>query len=244
MRLPVGPLRGPDPSERVSAEARSDGRRQIREFEQKRRRLRSRRIKAVLAGGLVFGIGSAATLAAWTDTEEASGSFEAGRFNIEMAVDGSAWSNNSEATFDASGMYPGSKVYAPVLVRTTSNTTIDGELSVASKNGNGQSGGIVDSLVYRAVTESLAANGETSFKCGENSFSGSPTYVYGSASSTIPFKTEVGGAKSQSVSRASESVTAYCFEVTLPSSTPTTAQGTEASKTWKFFAESVPTEKS
>ncbi|UWF76726.1 MULTISPECIES: SipW-dependent-type signal peptide-containing protein [Microbacterium] len=43
------------------------------------RRLRFRRIQALLAGGLVLGVGAAATLAAWNDTEHGSATFTAGR---------------------------------------------------------------------------------------------------------------------------------------------------------------------
>jgi len=36
-----------------------------------------RRLRAVLAGGLVLGVGAALTLAAWNDAEFATGSFQA-----------------------------------------------------------------------------------------------------------------------------------------------------------------------
>lgn len=230
MRFPVGPLRGPDPSERVSVEARSDSRRQMR----------NRRIKAVLAGGLVFGIGSAATLAAWTDTEEASGSFKAGTFNIERAVNGS-WSSSPKMTFDASGMYPGSKVYAPVFVRTTPNTTMAGDLVVSSAGATVDAGGIAESLEYRAVTSSLAPGDESSFTCNENSFSGSSTYVYGGASTTVPLASDANGDGKQAIKPNAGDVRAYCFEVTLRTDTPSTAQGSSAANTWTFGAESIET---
>ncbi|GAA1537802.1 hypothetical protein GCM10009691_11280 [Brevibacterium picturae] len=241
MRFSLGPLRAPNPSERVSAEVRSDGRRQNLAREQRQRRLRNRRIKAVLAGGLVFGIGSAATLAAWTDTEEASGSFEAGTFNIELAVDGS-WNNTSEMNFDAAGMYPGSKVYAPVFVRTTPDTTMNGELIVSSA-GAGNSTGIAGSLEYRAVTESIAPGQEGSFSdgCTASAFEGSLPFIFGSTGSHEPLLTGGNGDGLQDLNAASGDVRAYCFEVTLPTDTPNDAQGTSAENTWTFGAESVET---
>lgn len=243
VRFPMGPLHGPEPCERVSVEARSHDRRQNRARERNQRRLRNRRIKAVLAGGLVFGIGSAATLAAWTDTEEASGSFEAGTFNIELAVDGS-WSNTSEMTFDASGMYPGSKVYAPVFVRTTATATMDGELTVSSAGAGGSADGIAGSLEYRAVTEPIAPDQVGDFDCTASAFDGSSTYVFGGASANEPLLAGGAGEGTQDLSKVSGSIAAYCFEVTLPTNTPSTAQGTSASNVWTFDAESVPTEKS
>ena len=232
MRFPSSPLRDSLPSEQVSVEARSDGRRLKREREQKRRRLRNRRIKAILAGGLVFGIGAAATLAAWTDTEEASGSFKAGTFNIDLSVNGSNWNNTSTMTFNATGMYPGSKVYAPVFIRTTPDTTIDGDLKVSS-GGTGSTSGIAGALVYRAVTTSYTTGG---FTCDASTFASGANYVYGGASATTPLSGSAGGAVSQSVSKTAGSIAAYCFEVTLPTSTPSSAQGTSASNTWTFTA--------
>ncbi len=48
-----------------------------------RRRVLSQRIRALLVGGIVFGIGTAATLAAWNDSEYASGDFSSGVFNLQ-----------------------------------------------------------------------------------------------------------------------------------------------------------------
>ena len=53
-------------SRRLSEDAGPVSRRQLSQ----RRQLRGRRIKAILAGGLVFGVGATATLAAWTDSED------------------------------------------------------------------------------------------------------------------------------------------------------------------------------
>lgn len=195
--------------------------------------MRNRKIKAILAGGLVFGIGAAGTLAAWTDTEQASGSFAAGTFDIDLSVDGTNWNNTSTMTFNATGMYPGSKVYAPVFIRTTPDTTIDGELTVSS-GGSGSSSGIAGALVYRAVTASDASD---SFTCNAASFTGASTYVYGGASSTTSLKNTGNGAGKQPVGRTGSSVRAYCFEVILPTDAPNSAQGTSASNTWTFTAE-------
>ena len=223
----------PTPSERGSNETHSDSRRRKWEREQSRRRLRNRRIKAILAGGLVFGIGAAATLAAWTDTEEATGSFKAGTFNIDLSVDGSNWNNTPTMTFNATGMYPGSKVYAPVFIRTTPDTSIDGELKVSS-GGTGGTSGIAGSLVYKAVTASYSSGG---FTCNASAFNSGADYVYGGASTTTNLsEKDRQGAGSQSVGKTGSSIRAYCFEVTLPTTTPSSAQGTSASNTWTFTA--------
>ena len=114
---------------RAPDDARPVSRRQMRQ----RQQMRGRRIKAILAGGLVFGVGATATVAAWTDSETADGSFKAGTFNIELSIN-DQWTSDNEMTFDSAPMFPGSKVYAPVFVRTSPSTSIDGDLTV---KGNG-----------------------------------------------------------------------------------------------------------
>ncbi|MGO2139648.1 MAG: SipW-dependent-type signal peptide-containing protein [Leucobacter sp.] len=44
--------------------------------------------RALLAGGLVLGVGAAVTLAAWTDNEWVRGVFGTGTFGIEGSTDG------------------------------------------------------------------------------------------------------------------------------------------------------------
>lgn len=51
-------------------------------------RRRQRKVAAVLAGGLVVGIGTAATLASWNDSEFSRGNFVSGHFAIEGSTDG------------------------------------------------------------------------------------------------------------------------------------------------------------
>lgn len=240
MRFTSGPLRGPNPPERVSSGPRSGSRRQNRAQARNSRALRNRRIKAVLAGGLVFGIGSTATLAAWTDTETASGTFEAGKFKIDLSVD-KTWSNSREMTFKATGMYPGSTVYAPAYVRTTADTTMKGQIQVAGNGVAGTSNTIAGNLEYRAVTRSFPSAAEAfASACDASSFSGSSTFVFGGGTSKQPLRTSVTSSSKQTVSSVAGSVQAYCFEVVLPTSTPSLAQGTSAAHTWTFNGESVP----
>lgn len=193
--------------------------------------MRGRRIKAVLAGGLVFGVGATATVAAWTDSEEASGSFEAGRFNIELRA-GGEWNGTNEMTFNAGNMYPGQKVYAPVSVRTTSNTSIDGKLTV-SAGGISNPNTFASALTYRAVARS--GSGVT---CNAGNFPGPGDIIIGS-SGGVPLSSKPTVDSTQSLKAASASVQDYCFEVTLASNAPSSAQGLQASHTWTFTAEST-----
>ncbi|MBB1022229.1 hypothetical protein G6030_13170, partial [Dietzia sp. E1] len=49
---------------------------------------RSRRTRAVLAGGSVLGIGAVVTLAAWTDDNWAGSTFSGGTFAVESSASG------------------------------------------------------------------------------------------------------------------------------------------------------------
>ncbi len=204
-----------------------------------RRRRQLRRIRAILAGGLVFGIGSAATVAAWTDTESASGSFTAGRFAIELSVDAN-WSNSREMTFNAGGMFPGKVVYAPVVVRTSADTTLNGQISVTGEGISGTPNAVAQSLSYKTVTRTFASAAEaTAAPCDDSAFAAGSDYVFGSASNSRSLQTAAIGATKQSIQAAADSVQFYCFRVELSANAPSAAQGQTATHTWTFNAESV-----
>ncbi|GEC74299.1 SipW-dependent-type signal peptide-containing protein [Microbacterium maritypicum] len=87
-----------------------------------------RKVLAVLAGGLVLGVGTAVTLAAWNDSEFANGTFTAGAFNLQGSTDGTAYADHDSAGSAATlaftlpaglvgNMSPTSSVYAGFWVR-------------------------------------------------------------------------------------------------------------------------------
>ena len=223
-------------SRRLSEDAGPVSRRQLSQ----RRQLRGRRIKAILAGGLVFGVGAVGTVAAWTDSETADGSFNAGTFDIELSINGE-WTSTNEMTFDTAPMFPGSKVYAPVFVRTSPDTTIGGDLTVKG-NGIGSPNAMANALVYRAVTRTITPEEVEGFTCASGSFSASATYAFGGASGAVGLKFPITSANEPTLEAVGGSVQAYCFEVSLPNDASSDAQGLSASHTWTFDAESVTTE--
>lgn len=200
-------------------------------------RHRLRKARAVLAGGLVFGVGASATLAAWTDTEYSSAEFTSGTFAVEASVDG-IWNNTAEMTFNAQSMYPGAIAYAPVFVRTTPDSTIGAEITSSGK-GIASSAGIASVLEYRAVTTTLVSGSTASYTCDASSFSSSAQYVFGSTSAWLNLKDAATAAGKQTAQLASGNVVAYCFQVRLPTTTPNSDQGTSASHTWTWDAESI-----
>jgi predicted ribosomally synthesized peptide with SipW-like signal peptide len=101
-----------------------------------------RKVRAILAGGLVLGIGAAVTLAAWSDSEFATGSFGAGHFNMQGSLNGTAFSDHPVGTpaqlaFPLDKLSPTETVAAPYVLRLDKDTTNDATVQVVSANGEG-----------------------------------------------------------------------------------------------------------
>lgn len=99
--------------------------------------IKSRKIRALLAGGLVLGLGATVTLALWTDQVDVTGDFGAGGFVLEAGVGGSDWSDSAVAAFTASGdqIEPEKVYYKEVHIRVKADNALpngtDVELSAA-----------------------------------------------------------------------------------------------------------------
>ena len=101
----------------------------------------SRKVKAILAGGLVLGIGTAVTLAAWNDSEFASGQFAAGTFNLQGSTTSGIAGFSDHATVGAAAVVfdlasygdvaPDDVLYEPFWVRLAANTTSGASLNLA-----------------------------------------------------------------------------------------------------------------
>lgn len=115
---------------------------------------KSRKIRAIAAGGAVLGVGAAITLAAWSDSEFAQGIFNSGTFGIEASADGGAtWTENPDPdspltlNFDAEAMAPGETVTAAYQIRN-----IDGgaDSEVTFLNGT-STGELTEHLTVRVL---------------------------------------------------------------------------------------------
>nr|WP_314841213.1 SipW-dependent-type signal peptide-containing protein [uncultured Microbacterium sp.] len=196
-----------------------------------------RKVLAVLAGGLVLGVGAAVTLAAWNDSEFATGTFTAGSFNIEgsttSATTGYAEHNTAgtAATLAfqlpavASSMSPGDVVYAPFWVRLSSTTTNNATLIPTGVTAG--TGGNEANLSY---TVTAIAPGAT---CGAGA-TGTPVAT-GSSLSTQTGPASVPLAKGATAGTAGTAVQ-LCFAVTAGSAL---TQGAPATATWQFTATST-----
>ncbi|MCU1510124.1 MAG: hypothetical protein JWR53_1242 [Glaciihabitans sp.] len=109
-----------------------------------------KKILAILAGGLVLGIGAAVTLATWNDSEFATGTFSAGSFNLQGSTDGTTFADHASsgsaaaATFSTgfSDMSPNDVVAAPYVLRLDGTATSGATALVTSADGTGS--GVTD----------------------------------------------------------------------------------------------------
>lgn len=198
----------------------------------------SRKVKALLAGGLVLGVGAAVTLAAWTDQEWAEGIFGAGSFNIESSSTGEEGSfddheSEGEAVsldFDLTGadnMAPGDTVASPFVMRLDANTTYDAEVVMSDVTAPAESG-----LTYGLVAVdspddcTAAATGTEIIPAGTalNSTGGDETGGPTVANLTAGAETEAGAPAT------------LCFQVTADDDL---AEGSNTTATWQFTGTSA-----
>ncbi|MDR6986618.1 putative ribosomally synthesized peptide with SipW-like signal peptide [Paenarthrobacter nitroguajacolicus] len=132
------------------------------------------KIRAILAGGLVLGVGAAITLAAWNDSEFAQGTFTAGAFNLEGSTDGTTFGENPVTapatlgfTAAPANLAPGDVVTAPFAVRLDDTTSNDATVTVSTEASTGALTGLSYSLTQSTdfgcaepVTATLVAAGQ------------------------------------------------------------------------------------
>jgi predicted ribosomally synthesized peptide with SipW-like signal peptide len=216
-----------------------------------------KKIFAVLAAGLVVGIGGTMTLASWTDTEWALGGngtaagVGTSTFSVDQNADnpflaGSTFSNHSTlATANplsfstgALALTPGDTVYAPVAL-TNSATSIAGALAlqpavIATGVTVNDTGSLLSSALHLSISAVSTAAGGVPPTCDAAGF----------ALFTKVIQTDVTGlftthvATSETLPAAGSNVQHYCFKITLPTGSPSTLQGRTTAPVWQFVATS------
>ena len=192
---------------------------------------RKRKVRALLAGGIVLGVGAAVTLAAWTDQEWATGDFAAGTFGIEGSADGSAFSEHASSdgaaqlSFEvgADNLTPGDTVAAPFVLRTTQGTSYDATVELSSAAGSGQNASHLNYGITQvaAVGDCVAgATGTGIMAPGSalDAVAGASTFTLGAATA------DAAGAP-----------VVLCLQVTADD---TLEQGATATASWEFTATS------
>jgi predicted ribosomally synthesized peptide with SipW-like signal peptide len=220
---------------------------------------------ALLAGGLVLGLGATATLAAWNDSEWVFGGNAAGTgpgvgtstFEVEqdasLVYTGASFAQFEENPGDALifgaaalALSPGDSVYAPVALRTVTPSlagdvtllpAVDADSAALDPATpiNDPDGYLANALALR-----VSVVADVTVTCDLAAFSspGATVIADGPLVST-------GGSASQTLLANSGNVQHYCFEITLPA-TPTLPtgvtlddlQGLTVAPAWEFDAES------
>ena len=193
------------------------------------RRGRSTRIKAIPAGGLALGLGAAVTLAAWNDSEFATGSFATGGFDMRGSLNGTTFTDHATTGTAAAlsfavnpgSLTPGDTVYAPYAVRLMGNSTTGATVSITSTTT-----GTVTGLTYRIIAPS-------SFGCTSAT---TGTAIVGTA---IAVGTAAGGTQftlPAGTGGADGAITNLCFQVIAGAGLAQNQMGTV---TWDLTATST-----
>lgn len=201
-----------------------------------------RKVLAVLAGGLVLGVGVAAVLAAWNDSEFATGTFTAGTFDLEGSSTGNA--NYSDHNVDdgdtaatlafslpagvVDSMSPGDSVYAGFWVRLAAGTTTGADLVADGTTADAASSSNSEHLSYSIYQ---LAPGAT---CNAASATGTPIAT-GATLDAQTGTTTVALLEGADASTAGAAVQ-LCFAVTADANLE---QGLATTATWKFTATST-----
>lgn len=193
----------------------------------------STKVKAVLAGGLVLGLGAAMTLAAWTDQEFATGTFTAGHFNLVGSTDGTTFSEHAtddpgvpaalsfSTGFD--NLSKSSTVASAYVLHLDAATTVAGTGLVTAAAGSGVA---LSHLSYGVIQ--VAAVGDCT--PGATGTERVPTgTAFGSTTGASPFTLAAGNGTLPGAD------VVLCIKVT---SDGTLGQGTSATATWQFTATS------
>lgn len=193
-----------------------------------------RKRKALLAGGVVLGLGAVITLAAWSDDVFADGVFDTGTFNIEGSANGTDWDEHAtegEAAklsfqINALQMAPNETVYAPFSIRTDSGTSLPGEITLTGTLADGAYAGLLTYEIFEEDSHDANCNPDDASALGTPW--AAPTLANAAAApTTSPI----------AIGAEQESPAHLCIAVTLANQTAVEAvtdTSTESSVIWEF----------
>lgn len=196
------------------------------------------RLRALLAGGLVLGVGSAATLAAWNDSEHASGTLTTSTFGIEGSVNGGSFAEHATAATaaqmqfdpDLPGLSPGESGFLQFSVRTTADSTAGGTVSLQTPRIS-PAASVLTAVITYGVRIMPAGAG-----CDDALFSNDAAPVI------VPNGTALSaavGENSRELQPAAGNTVDYCARVSMLASAGNGVQGETMTATWQFLAESA-----
>ena len=199
-------------------------------------RSKSRKFKAILAGGLVLGLGAAVTLAAWNDSEFVIGNFGSGHFDIEGSTDGITFGDHasgSPATLGFTTGYdnlsPEETVAAPYVLHLDKDSEYTASVTVATPEATGDANALAN-LKYGIIKVNSVAG------CTPTAI-GTEVVPAGTAIGTVDGATAFTLATSATPGTDPGADTFLCIQV---SSTALLQQEKSAVATWEFRATSAP----
>ena len=195
------------------------------------------KVRAALAGGLVFGLAAGLTVASWTDAEHVGASFSASSFNLQTNVQGAGYTTTAGSTgtvtATAAGIYPGSAGtrYVQLKVKTAA-VSLAGTVSLSAAANAG--GGLTPVLRSRIVTTTpAAACSSAAFFAGAAYIAGTNT-TYQMVSAALPATTPIAVAANGGGTEVT-----YCIELSIATATvQATYQGQAATATWTVTGQS------
>ena len=219
---------------------------------------------AVLAAGLVLGVGATVTLAVWNDSEwvvggtagvdgdpgtpgvgtsafevqqNTSSPFGAGGWTDQDANPGGALT----FTAGALSLTPGDSIYAPVSLSTTDESAaapsvrLSGAVGATNISTEDADGLLAGALQLRVVVATGARDAAPA-ACTDAAFGATATYVVGSATTTAALNT--AGTTVSALQAGSGNQLNYCFEISLPDGAPDSLQGRTVAPAWQFVSSS------
>jgi predicted ribosomally synthesized peptide with SipW-like signal peptide len=199
---------------------------------------RSVKIRAALAAATVLGLTAGITLASWSDAEYVKGGYTASTFGIQSSVAGGAFADHPTApgaafTVQAGGMYAGSVAYTPVVLRTIPNSVAGTATFSGATLGGTDAATLGAALRYRVV---LLATPTTT--CDATAFTAGSTYLAGASGTTVPLTTaQQAGTIPLTANQGVN--TGLCFEISLPTTAPTSLAGLTATARWTITGTST-----
>ena len=187
---------------------------------------RSVRLRALLASGMVLGLGAVGTLAAWTDESTATATFTAGTLDLKLKMmpDGTLADSVVMTSLDVTAMYPGVSKAAMVQVSNSGSLPLTYTLTGSAVAGAGGLGGnLCTSLLVGVYSGGSASNTATTGSC-------TGTRI-GTADVAL-----VGSLISAPRALAPASTENLCLVVSLPANAANSLQGTGTTATFAFNA--------
>lgn len=187
---------------------------------------RRRKLLAIVASGVVLGIGAVMTFASWTDQEWAKATFSTGTFDIQGSADGTTFADHPTAsgalqlTFNGGNrLYPGAEVSVPYAIKLSSTSTYQGAIALSGSTTSSTSNpDLTNALSYKIYKSA-------SWGCNVQP-TDTPLVTSATAATTVstPLSTLVSTSDQLNL----------CVVVDVAPTLPQTAQGKTADVTWEF----------